>query len=98
MFDVAAKGDVQIPINKLLTCSLIVCVCVFIDDLQFVVCVCLLMTCSLSCVCVCVSASSSKCVILSANKTQHHMNVLHTVTRKHKIVSVYLIGVSNSEI
>ena len=107
-----------------INCWLVVwlCVCVFIDDLQFVVCVCLLMTCSLSCVCVCVywwlvvcrvcllmtcslscvcvcvSASSSKCVILSANKTQHHMNVLHTVTRKHKIVSVYLIGVSNSEI
>jgi len=39
VFDVAAKGDVQIPINKLLTCSFLV------------VCVCLLMTCSLSCVC-----------------------------------------------
>ena len=26
------------------------------------------------------------------------MNVLHTVTRKHTILHVYLIGVSNSEI
>ena len=40
VFDVAAKGDVQIPINKLLTCNFLVvcvcvcvCVCVFIDGL-----------------------------------------------------------------
>lgn len=54
------------------------------------------MTSSLSCACV--SSLPSKCVFLSANKTQHHMNVLHTVTRKHTILHVYLIGVSNSEI
>ena len=29
---------------------------------------------------------------------QHHTNVLHTVTHKHTILHVYLIGVSNSEI